>query len=149
MTLDLSSVLPHDHPMIMVDKLVSSDNKSAVIEVTIKDNYPFTNGKIGTWIGLEFMAQSAAVLAKISNLDDGEEPRLGFLVGTRKFIANLPEFIPRQKVLISVNLDSSEITSPMVNVSGVIKDTSGVVICEASLTLYRPKDNFLYSQDEA
>lgn len=143
MTLDILSFLPHDHPMILVDRLLSSDHVSAVIEATIRDEYPFTSGGIGTWVGLEFMGQAAAIVAKISGPHE-EKAKLGFLLGSRKFTAHTPEFIPGQKIVISINLDSEGLCGPTVNAIGVIKNQSGVVLCEASLTLYEPNDNALY-----
>ena len=143
MTLDLSSMLPHDHPMILVDRLLSSDDLSAVIEATIRDEYPFTSGAIGTWVGLEFMAQAAAILAKISGPHE-ERAKLGFLLGSRKFTAHTPEFIPGQKVLIAVHLDPDNLGGPMVNAMGFIRNESGALLCEASLTLYEPNNDALY-----
>jgi predicted hotdog family 3-hydroxylacyl-ACP dehydratase len=144
--LDLSSILPQDHPMIMVDKLISSTENSIVVEATIKNSYPFTTESIGTWIGLEFMAQSAAVLA---NLDGKKEFGLGFLLGCRKFVSNVSQFTPGQNILISINIELPDRTSPLVSAFGVIKDKLGEVICEASLTLYEPKDDGLYLSNEA
>ena len=141
---ELSQMLPHSDPMILVDKLISSDKGSAVIEATIKNQYPFTSGSIGTWVGLEFMAQAAAVLAKLSNTEDTDRAKLGFLLGSRRFIAHVPEFIPGQKISISINIDHAGSNGPMVNATGVIKDEAGRVICDASLTLFEPKDDALY-----
>jgi len=143
MTLDISSMLPHDHPMIFVDKLISSDDVSAVVEATIKDEYPFTSENIGTWIGLEFMAQAAAILANLAE-PHGEKAKLGFLLGSRKFTAHAPKFIPGQKIFISINLDSEVLAGPTVNATGIIKSASGEMLCEASLTLYEPNDDALY-----
>ena len=144
MTFDVSSMLPHDHPMILTDELISSDSNSAVVGAIIKSDYPFVAGSIGTWVGLEFMAQAAALLAKLSNSGSCEDAKLGFLLGSRGFVAHVPEFVPGQKVLISITLDPNDIAGPIVNALGVIKDVNGGVLCDASLTLYEPNDDALY-----
>ena len=65
MSSKLGGLLPHAAPMLLVDELISSTHHSAVVGVTIRDSYPFSQGEVGTWLGIELMAQSAAVLSKI------------------------------------------------------------------------------------
>ena len=149
MNLDLSSLLPHDHPMIMLDKLISSTKDSLVIEAIIKNGYPFTTGPIGVWVGLKFMAQAAAVFVNVSNLGVDEVASLGFLLSCRKFVSNVSQFTPGQTILISINIDLLHKANVIVNAFGVIKDMLGGVICEASLTLYEPNDDALYLNNEA
>lgn len=143
MSFDVSKMLPHDHPMILIDQLITSDQTTAITQATIKNQYPFTSGIIGTWIGLELMAQSAAVLAKTLNTSN-EKAKLGFLLGSRRFIAHVSEFIPGQVVSIAINLDPDSIGGPMVNANGAIKDASGNLLCEASLTLFEPNNDDLF-----
>jgi O-antigen ligase len=74
-------MLPHTASMLMIDRLISSNDYSAVIETTIKDDYPFSNGVVGSWIGLELMAQSAAVVSKLRDSEMSKKPSIGFLLG--------------------------------------------------------------------
>jgi len=130
--------------MLLVDRLVSSNDCSIVIEAIIKDDYPFTNGIVGSWIGLELMAQSAAVLSRLRKSDKSVEPSLGFLLGSRSFIAHVPVFTPGQKVTIEIQLDPDSLAQPTITASGIIKDDSGCAICEGTLTLLEPNDDALY-----
>ena len=144
MSSELTGMLPHASSMLLVDRLISSNDCSIVIEATIKDDYPFSNGVAGTWIGLELMAQSAAVLSRLRKSEMSAKPSLGFLLGSRSFIAHVPEFIPGQKVLIEVQLDSESLGQPTITVSGIIRDDLGCPICEGTLTLFEPNDDALY-----
>jgi predicted hotdog family 3-hydroxylacyl-ACP dehydratase len=137
-------MLPHATTMLLVDRLISSNDCSVIIEATIKDDYPFSNGVAGSWVGLELMAQSAAVLSRLRNSDKSVEPSLGFLLGSRSFIAHVSEFIPGQKVTIEIQLDPDSLSQPFITASGIIKDDSGCAICEGTLTLLEPNDNALY-----
>lgn len=141
---ELEKMLPHKPPMVLVDRLISNDAHSAIVEATIKDDYPFTSGSIGAWVGLELIAQSAAVLAKLTKQASADKASLGFLLGSRSFTAYIPEFTPGQKVLVEVKLDPASEGQVMVNARGKVKDASGQVICEGTLTLYEPNDDALY-----
>ncbi len=144
MNSELTGMLPHASSMLLVDRLVSSNDCSIVIEAIIKDDYPFTNGIVGSWIGLELMAQSAAVLSRLRKSDKSVEPSLGFLLGSRSFIAHVPVFTPGQKVTIEIQLDPDSLAQPTITASGIIKDDSGCAICEGTLTLLEPNDDALY-----
>ena len=140
----LTGMLRHASSMLLVDRLVSSNDYSILIEATIKDDYPFSNGVAGSWIGLELMAQSAAVLSRLRRSDESTKPSLGFLLGSRSFIAHTPEFTPGQNVTIEIQLDPESLAQPTITVSGIIKDDSGRAICEGTLTLLEPNDDALY-----
>ena len=144
MSSELIGMLPHGSSMLLVDRLISSNDSYVVVEATIRDDYPFSNGMTGSWIGLELMAQSAAVLSRLRNSDKSAEPSLGFLLGSRSFIAHVPEFIPGQKVTIEIQLDPVSLAQPTITASGIIKDDSGRAICEGTLTLLEPNDDALY-----
>jgi predicted hotdog family 3-hydroxylacyl-ACP dehydratase len=141
---ELIGMLPHTSSMLLVDRLVSSNDCSVVIEATIRADYPFSNGIAGSWIGLELMAQSAAVISRLRNSEKSKKPSLGFLLGCRSFIAYIPEFTPGQKVTIEVQLDPESLAQPTISASGIIKDDSGCLICEGTLTLLEPNDDALY-----
>ncbi len=144
MSSKLGGLLPHAAPMLLVDELISSTHHSAVVGVTIRDSYPFSQGEVGTWLGIELMAQSAAVLSKIRGQQQSDKPTLGFLLGCRSFIAHIPVFTPGQQVLVEIQLDPESQGQATISASGVIKDISGQLICEGVLTLFEPHDDALY-----
>lgn len=140
----LEQMLPHKPPMVLVDRLISHNNHSAVVEATIKSDYPFTGRSIGSWVGLELIAQSVAVLAKLTKQANSDKASLGFLLGSRAFTAHIPEFTPGQKVLVEIELESIGTGQVTVNAHGRVRDVFGQVICEGALTLYEPNDDALY-----
>jgi predicted hotdog family 3-hydroxylacyl-ACP dehydratase len=147
MSHDLATLLPHKHPMLLLDRLIASGKDGIAVEVTIRKEYPFTGHTIGSWIGLEFMAQAAGVLAALNSSASVEEPQIGFLLGTRRYTAHAPEFSPGQKLKIEVTLEPSN-GSQMMSAKGVIADEAGKLLCEASLTLYQPGDDAIYLNNE-
>jgi predicted hotdog family 3-hydroxylacyl-ACP dehydratase len=144
MNSELIGSLPHASSMLLLDRLISSNDCSVVVEATIKNDYPFSIGGAGSWIGLELMAQSAAVMSRLRNSEKSTKPSIGFLLGSRSFIAHVPEFTPGQKVTIVVQIDPESLAQSTISASGTIKDDSGCLICEGTLTLLEPNDDALY-----
>ncbi|WP_397390614.1 hypothetical protein [Polynucleobacter sp.] len=144
---DLAKLLPHDAPMVLIDRLISYEENKIVVEVTIKDEYPFCGPFIGPWVAIEFMAQAAGVHAELTKPNPDEEVKIGFLLGTRRFTSNVSEFIPGSTVTVSVirEFTSDEGVSAA---TGTVFDSIGNILCEASLSLFQAKDNTLYLRDE-
>lgn len=86
--------VPHRGNMLLVNQLLLWDTESASISVAPANSFLFFNedGQVPAWVGLEYMAQSVAAYAgKLGSLK-GEAVKLGFLLGTRKFISKVPFF---------------------------------------------------------
>ena len=140
----VSSLLPHSSSMLLVEEIISSGNFSAIVGATIKNDYPFSVGGSGAWLGLELMAQSAAVISKLRKQEVSEKPSLGFLLGSRSFVAYVPKFSPGQKVLVEIELDPDSEGQATISAKGAIRDSLGQLMCEGTLTLFEPNDDALY-----
>ena len=44
------------------------------------------------WFGLELMAQTVAAYSGVQQSAHGEEPRIGYLLGTRSYTCSMPAF---------------------------------------------------------
>ena len=141
---EVSSLLPHSSSMLLVQEIISSGDFSAVVGATIKDEYPFSVRGTGSWLGLELMAQAAAVISKLRCQTISDKPSLGFLLGSRSFVAHVPEFFPGQKVHVEVKLDPDSEGQSTISATGAIRDSLGQLLCEGSLTLFEPNDDALY-----
>ncbi len=91
--IDISSLLPHDAPMLLLDTAIEADETTVKTKVTIHEGSLFCQGNaVGAWVGLEYMAQTIGVhagfLAKIHN----EPIRIGYLLGTRHYSCSVPDF---------------------------------------------------------
>ncbi|GJM11033.1 MAG: 3-hydroxylacyl-ACP dehydratase [Lysobacteraceae bacterium] len=82
----LSTLIWHRGPMQLMDRVVVADRDSVSCEVTITNESTFLQSPFGVpaWVGIEYMAQTAAALAGVqAQLSDDDAP-LGYLLGTRK-----------------------------------------------------------------
>lgn len=90
---DIDSVVPHRGTMRLVDRVLAWDDESVAVEVTVPGDGLFA-GEAGTpaWVGVEYMAQTIAAWAGCRARRAGREPSIGFLLGTRRYVAEQPHF---------------------------------------------------------
>ncbi|MBP3924037.1 hypothetical protein J6E39_02200 [bacterium] len=90
---DLEKVLPHKHPMILIDDIVEVNlkNQYVISKVKItKDKIFFDKDGISHLAGIEFMAQTIGCYAFFKN--NQNPPKIGFLLGTRLYENKLEKF---------------------------------------------------------
>ena len=101
----IEEVLPHDHPMILIDQIGYYDETKAVCSVTITPNSQFySEGEQGvpSYVGIEYMAQSIAAYANANELSEGKQVEIGFLVSTRKYKSTKSLFENQSQLSIHV-----------------------------------------------
>ena len=89
--LKLEQILVHRPPMILISRVAAYSEKSLRAEVDISEASMFYDLKrqgVPSWVGLEYMAQSIAAFAGIENYLQGEKIKIGFLLGSRKYISH-------------------------------------------------------------
>jgi predicted hotdog family 3-hydroxylacyl-ACP dehydratase len=90
---DIRSLVPHQGPMSLLDRLLDVDDEGLCAEVTIKPSTLFCDGRqVGAWVGVEYMAQAIAAHAGYAARLRGEPVRVGFLLGTRRYQCVQPGF---------------------------------------------------------
>jgi predicted hotdog family 3-hydroxylacyl-ACP dehydratase len=101
----IEAVVPHDHPMILIDELLNYDDCKAICQVSIHVGSNFYNAQkqsVPSYVAIEYMAQSIAAFANANEKDQGGEVAIGFLVSSRKFKVFVSEFILGEKLQVSV-----------------------------------------------
>ena len=87
-------LLPHNHPMILIDSIVEFGDDFTIATVTPAPGKPFADkiGNVPTWVGMEYMAQTIGAYAGIMAQQAGQPVKVGFLLGTRAYEINLDQF---------------------------------------------------------
>lgn len=84
----IEQVLPHDHPMILLDTLDDfCDDKATCSHLITEQSLffdPLLQG-VPSYVGIEYMAQSIAAYANVNELVQNRSVEIGFLVSTRKY----------------------------------------------------------------
>ena len=136
---DIRSLLPHAGPMVLLDRVVSTDAESLCAEVEIRSGGLFcTPEGIGGWIGIEYMAQAIGAYAGYDASLRGEPVKIGFLLGARRYECSRPFFALGSVLKIHVRrLLVSD--SGLASFDCRIEDGDGEV-ATATLTVFQPAD---------
>lgn len=134
-SIPIVELLPHGSEMALIDQLVeSSESRSvAAVEITADSEFASPVG-VPCWVGLEYMAQTIAARVGYEAYLNGEEPPVGYLLGTREFVSRAPLFAigSRLRVVVSPVLVDQGFGSFSCSIE---LDT---VVAAAVLNTYRP-----------
>ena len=90
---DLVALLPHEPPMVLIDRVLSFDEQHFETEVVIDADTPFAEADgVPGWVGIEYMAQTVAAKAGAQAREQGLPPTVGFLLGTRSYRSDISRF---------------------------------------------------------
>lgn len=89
-----SEVLPHAGRAVLIDAIVAdtADTIEAVAQVTSAHPYYVEGRGVPSWVGLELMAQAIAAHAGLAGRRARRPPRVGMLLGTRRYAATTAWF---------------------------------------------------------
>ena len=83
--LPASELLPHRAGMLLMDEAIEGDENTLIGRATIRDDNLFSDhGVVGSWVLIEYMAQTMAMWTSWQAKKAGLPPPVGFLLGTRK-----------------------------------------------------------------
>ena len=90
---DVAGLIPHSGQMVLLDRVLEFDGDGLIAELVVRDDGLFgdANG-VPAWAGIEYMAQAVSAYAGIKSKLAGEPIRLGYLLGTRRYLSNVPSF---------------------------------------------------------
>ncbi len=98
----LFALIPHRPPMLLINRIVNVSEKQSSAIVLIDEQSPFFDSKHGVpaWIGIEYMGQTAALIAGCQLEKGLVEPHLGFLIGARSYHVKQDYFSPGKPVQV-------------------------------------------------
>ena len=136
-------LIPHRPPMLLINKLLHVDNNSASAEVMIDAQTPFLDSTpnqiagVPAWLGIEYMGQTAALIAGFQEQSGMCEPHLGFLMGARKFQTKEPRFKLGTSLVVSCQEAALVGESLAMFTCTISSQFSELELASASLTVYR------------
>lgn len=140
---EIVELIPHRPPMLLINHIVSVDARSSSTLVLINSEASFyREGKgVPSWVGLEYMGQTAALIGGYQQREGMIEPSLGFLLGTRSFSAETDFFKPdsvlrincQEKNLVGGNLANFDCTIAYQEE----QTDEDIIIAKASLSVFR------------
>ncbi|MDV7341034.1 hotdog family protein [Terasakiella sp. A23] len=137
----IEDLIAHDHPMILVDRVLDHDQEKIETTVTIHEDTPFLeDGMVPAYVAVEYMAQSVAAYSGACGLEQGEEVRIGFLLGSRKIKLMCDGFA----IGDTLHIEASSLYNDgeMASFDCVTKK-DGQTVVEARLNVYQPSKETL------
>ncbi|HEY7217979.1 MAG TPA: hotdog family protein [Candidatus Binatia bacterium] len=137
---DIRSLVPHSGAMVLLDRVISADEDNLCAEVTIRPGSLFySDGGVGAWVGLEYMAQAIGAYAGYRARLRGEPIKIGFLLGTRRYESRRP-FFPNGAVLQIRIKRALESENGLASFDCHIAGDNGE-IASASVTVFQPAND--------
>jgi predicted hotdog family 3-hydroxylacyl-ACP dehydratase len=136
---DVVDLLPHKPPMVLLDRVVMVEFSRAATSVKIRPGIPFfREGGVSSLAGIEYMAQTVAILSGWSDRGKGLPPKLGFLLSVREYDSELAVFPDGANLRVEVSHSWGE--GEMMRFEGTIVDVdTSREIAHAVLNVFGPE----------
>ena len=140
---DLSpeTLLPHDHPMILIDGVLGYDEESVTVDVTPAPGKPFADedGNVPGWVGMEYMAQAIAAYAGVRAQLNGQPVKVGFLLGTRAYDIFESHFQCHQQYAVSAKMiyDDDGVAAFQCEITNASTEN---ILARATINTFQPDD---------
>jgi len=98
--------VPHRGAMSLLDRVEHVGEHGVVAWVTVPADGLFaTDGGVPAWVGIEYMAQAVAAWSGARSRAGGGSPRIGFLLGSRRYEAREPVFAAGLELRVSAQCE--------------------------------------------
>lgn len=139
----ISELLPHDPPMILLDRVVRWNSKKLVAEVDCSRRNLLSNedGLTPTWLGIEYLVQAMAALAGLKLREEGKKVKIGFLLGVRNYKANQALFPFEGNMLVEVTEVLLDEDTKLAAFNGKISQND-TILAEGQIKAVMPEDPY-------
>ncbi|PKI14353.1 3-hydroxylacyl-ACP dehydratase [Colwellia sp. 12G3] len=137
----IEAVVPHKHPMILIDELVAYSDLIAQcsLKITSKSNfYNDSTQSVPSYVAIEYMAQSIAAFANANEKDQGGKVAIGFLVSSRKLKVFVSEFTLGMQLIVSIEQLYAEESG--LSAFDCFIEHDGKRVAEAKINIFQPQD---------
>lgn len=99
---DVTELLMHRSPMLLLDHVDTFDAESVVMSYTPDPQawYADAEGNMPAWIGIELMAQAIGCHVGLNKRLEQQPPKQGVLLGTRRYSSSTPTFTANTQLSI-------------------------------------------------
>lgn len=142
----IEACIPHRGAMRLVERILAHDDESIVVEANVPFDGLFVE-RAGTpaWVGIEYMAQAIAAWAGARARERGDEPKLGFLLGTRRYACTCSHFIAGSVLRIEARREIMGDNGLGVFDCRILCD--GEELARALLSVFEPADATAFLQE--
>jgi len=143
---DIADLVPHSGTMSLLDRVVAYGDDWLEAEVIIKPESFFIDEEgVPASVGLEYLAQAIAAYSGVQEQVKGGKPKLGFLLGTRKYQCSTDYFklgqILRLKVVCEMQAENG------LHIFQCVLSGQDNVEATARLNVFQPDDADKFLKD--
>ena len=132
-------ILPHRGAMMLLDAIQDYGEEWLEAEVNVRAESNFAGpGGVPAWVGVEYMAQAVCAWSGIEQVQRGEAPSPGLLLGTRRYRSRHPVFGLGSRLRVRAQLiwrDASDLAAFDCRIA-----ENGEEVAQAQLKVFRPRD---------
>ena len=123
--MDALPLIPHEKPMVFIDHLIQVSEFTAIAELKITSDLLFYKSRgLPTWTSIELMAQTVSAYAGYRAQSSNAQPKIGFLLGTRKL--HLPVEFFEEGEIVRIQVEQN-----------YIHEGLGQFVCEITYKTYK------------
>ena len=131
---DVTDLVPHQRPVLALERLVSWEQEHAVGELTVRaDNPLLRDGKVETVMALEYMAQCVAACLGMDSYAGGGDVRVGMVIACRQMKISAPHLDLGQRYRVTA--DQVRGTDAISHYDGSITTWAGAPVATCTMTL--------------
>lgn len=137
----IAELMPHTEPMRLLDRVLAHDDVQTRCAVDPARSALFGDaaGRIPVWVGIEYMAQCAAVHGGLRFRERGDAPRPGLFLGSRRLFFRCDDFAP-DRALEVVARHAAGGRGRLAFEAAVLDPDSGTRLVEGRLTVLVPEN---------
>lgn len=147
---DIDDLVPHSGAMSLLDKVVSADADKLCAEVRIHAGsvfYDAAEGGVGSWVGIEYMAQAIAAHAGYLARQAGAPVKIGFLLGARRYEAQVPLF--GEGSVLQVHVHQALQSDNGLGAFECRIEAAGMMLAQATVTVFQPENATQFLQESS
>lgn len=136
---DLYELLPHRPPMLLINDIlaVSESSASAMAVIDAESSFYESGNGVPAYVGLEYMGQTAALIAGYQLKHGLVKPHLGFLLGTRSYKTNVDYFAENTRVIVEC-FEKAVVGDELATFDCTIRyENETTLLVKASLSVFR------------
>ncbi|WP_261844163.1 ApeP family dehydratase [Aliamphritea ceti] len=143
----VAELVPHSGKMSLLDEIVAYGDDWLEAHVNIHSGAMFADESgVPGWVGMEYLAQAIGAYAGVQERAGGKVPKLGFLLGSRKYECSTDKFLHGQTLLIRVEKEL-QAENGLSSFNCLLSSEN--VTAEARLNVFQPEDADVFLKEMA
>jgi predicted hotdog family 3-hydroxylacyl-ACP dehydratase len=138
---DMRDLVPHTGDMVLLERVLAADKDCLTAEVTIGADTMFCDGAgVGSWVGIEYMAQAIAAHAGYQAHLRGAPAKVGLLLGARRYQCSVPAFALGSVLHVHIQHAMQGDNGLAAFECRITDAASGAPLASATITVFEPNN---------